>query len=900
MMKRLLMSIVCCSVVLSACSRLTIAQTANSRLDIPTPASVIGHEVGEDYKLARWETIVDYFNRLGDASNRVNVRRIGTSTENNPYLLVEISSADTIANLDRYRTLQSKLADPRKINDEADRQKLLKEAKTTIVVTAALHSSECAGSQMAMELAYKLASANDPLTREILDNCIILLVPSANPDGNNKIIDWYEKYVGTQYEGGWMPWLYQKYAGHDNNRDWFMLNLKETRILTEILYHEWYPTISYDIHQMGNRGARFFVPPFYDPINPNVDPLIHQSLLLIGGHMATELQENGMTGVVYRAIFDNWWQGGNRTTPYRHNVVGILTEAASAKMASPIFQTHRDLRGGGRGFPNHDPAVNFPEPWAGGWWRLRDIVDYELTASKALFTLAARYRDRFVRNHLSLSEKALRLGSDEPPFAWLVPPDQRDPGAAAHMLEILRLSGIEVHQSTDSFIADGRSYPAGTYVLLAKQPYRPHLKDMMERQILPDRKKYEGGPPEAPYDSAGWTLPVQMGVKSVEVVSHFDAPLQRVHQVASTKITPPTTQNGAYITRRWGNADYAAINRLLDDGFDISVLKESFDGYPTGSVIVSSQDRSSDINRNIKKITQEIPARFDRLENLPDQKLLQKMTRPRTALYQPWTSSMDEGWTRLVLEQFEFPYTTIHNADIRAGNLRDRFDAIIIPSMSAKRLMNGASVKDMPPPYSGGIGKDGAMALERFVDQGGTLVLMDAATELATDVFRVPVRNTLKDLPKDAFMCPGSLLRLRVDQNHPLGYGFDNEASATFARSRAFVTGKDALQPSNKKDKTNKDEDNRISIRELTKQEIDAKVSAQQVTSAAHYADSLVLLSGWIYGDQHIRGRTAIAEVQSGQGHIVLLGFRVQFRGQPHNTFKFLFNAIYRSTLNTK
>ena len=878
--------------------------------DVPTPASLIGHEVGADFKLARWETIVEYFRKLDEASDRVNVRWLDTSTEGQPYILAEISSAETIRRLDTYRGFQAKLADPRKITGGADREALLREAKTTIIVTCGLHSTECAGSQMAMELAYNLAAGDDPRTREILDNCIILLVPSANPDGNNKIVDWYEKYLGTPYEGGRMPWLYQKYAGHDNNRDWFMLNLKETRTLTKVMYHEWFPTISWDVHQMGSRGARLFVPPFYDPINPNVDPLIHQSLLLVGGHMATELQENGKTGVVYRAIYDNWWQGGNRTTPYRHNIIGILTEVASAKMASPIFQTHRDLRGGGRGFPSHEPSVTFPEPWRGGWWRLRDIVEYELDAAWGLFTLAARYRDRFVRNHLALSEKALRLGREEPPFAWLVPPGQVDPHAAAHMLEILRLDGIEVHRASAPFVADGTQYPVGTYVLLAEQPFRPHLKDMMERQVLPERRKYKGGPPEAPYDSAGWTLPVQMGVRTVEVVSRFEVALEPVYQVKADTVVPEADRSvTSFITRRRGNSDYAAVNALLHDGFEVSVLSEEHKGYPAGSIVVSGGTRAPALRKRMQERTSRFPARFEAMNTSPEAKTLRRMTEARTALYQPWTASMDEGWTRLILENFGFPYTTVHNAQIRAGSLRDRFDCIILPSLSSKSLLAGASDKDMPLPYAGGIGEDGAMALERFVRQGGTLVLMDRATQFATDVLRTPVRNVLAEVSSDQFLCPGSLLRIRVDNTHPLGYGFGDEASATFARSRAFEIGKAALQPVKRgADRSTTGPENQArgnqagsspksQPRALTKEEIDAKLAGQPVTSVATYSDNLLLLSGWIFGEQYIHNRVAVCEVGYGEGHIVLLGFRVQFRGQPHNTFKFLFNAIYRSTL---
>jgi len=881
------------------------AQTTQAHGDIPTPESVIGHQVGADYKLARWETIVDYFERLGRTSDRVNVRRIGTATEGSPYLLAEISSADTVANLDRYRSLQAQLADPRLIppgDAEGLRrsQPVLAQAKTTILVSCGLHSSECAASQMAMELAYELATGDDPRTREILDNCIILLVPSANPDGNNKIVDWYERYLDTPFEGGRMPWLYQKYAGHDNNRDWFMLNLEETRILTRLLYNEWNPTIMYDVHQMGDSGARFFVPPFFDPVNPNVDPLIHQSLLIIGGHMATELQEQGKTGVVFKAIFDNWWAGGNRTTPYRHNIVGILTEAASAKVASPIFQDYRDLKGGGRGFSEYLPAVNFPEPWPGGWWRLRDVVEYEKIACKSLFTLGARYRDHFIRNHLALSEKALRLGREEPPFAWLVPPDQRDPGAAAHMLEVLRLTGIEVHVADAPFTADGAEYPTGTYVLLAEQPYRAHLKDMMERQDYPHRLAYEDGPAESPYDAAGWTLPLQMGVKSVEVVAPFEAELRLVDVVAARGTAPAdAAPNSALVTRRTGNSDYAAVNALLREGFDVAVMKAEYEGFPAGSIVIRNDGSSSGLLDRVAALVRTTPARFEALSSLPDDGKLRKMRVPRTALYQPWTGSMDEGWTRLVLEQFDFDYTTIHNADIRAGDLRKRFDAIIVADQSLKSLLDGVSDKFMPPPYSGGMGADGAMQLERFVEEGGTLVLLDSATDLATELLRVPARDAVKGLPRDKFFCPGSLLRIRVDNTHPLGYGFDREASANFSHSHAFVIGEEALKPapSAEAEQSTEKESESAAPRIFSKEEIKAKLAAQPVTSVATYADNIILQSGWILGEDYVRGRTAVAEVGYGKGRIVLIGFRAQFRAQPHGTYKFLFNSIYRSAL---
>ncbi len=885
---------------------------AAAAADVPAPERVLGHRVGEDFKLARWETIVRYFEQLGQASDRVRVERIGTTTEGRPFLLAVISSPQTIAQLERYRTLQHKLADPRLIADAAERRRVLREAKATTIITCSLHSTEVAASQMSMELAYELATRDDAEAREILANCIVLLVPCANPDGLDKVIDWYERWLGTPYEGGPMPWLYQKYAGHDNNRDWFMLNLTETRIVTRVLYQQWFPTILYDIHQMGNRGPRFFVPPFFDPVNPNVDPLIHQSLLIIGGHMATELAEAGKTGVVFKAIYDNWWQGGNRTTPYRHNVVGILTEAASVKIASPVFQEYHELRGGRRGMPQYAPAVNFPEPWPGGWWRLRDIVDYEKIATYALLRLSARYRDRFVANHLKLSEKAIRLGRERPPFAWLVPPGQRDPAAAMHMLEVLRLSGIEVHRATGPFEADGVTYPAGTFVLLAAQPYRNHLKDMMERQKYPDRRQYPGGPAEPPYDVAGWTLPLQMGVRSVEVVAPFEAKLTRIDGPIRFEPQPPrVSQSGVvgWAIGRSSNADAAAIWKLLSEGRELYVLKTVLGGQQdsvahggqppstgqlaslaAGTVLVRGDAQSG------LKLAEAGAVHLVPLAKWPDEQLLAPLRKVRVGLYQPWTANMDEGWTRFVLDSFGFEYATVHNAEIRAGNLRERFDCLIVPDMSLRRLLDGYDDKTMPPPYAGGIGPDGAMQLERFVRAGGTLVLMDSATELATRLWRVPVRNVLRDLPQDEFFCPGSILRIRLDPRHPLAYGFDEEAAAYFARSQAFVTGREAYEAAGADRNAQKpgtgDKDAQPALSDA---EIDRLLDAYPTRVVARYSDNVVLLSGYLLGAGHLRGKAAVVEVQSGQGRIVLLGFRVQHRGQSWGTFRLLFNAILSS-----
>jgi len=379
--------------------------------ELISPEEFLGFKVGADFKLARWEQIVKYFNIVGNFSDRVFIRELGKTTEGNPLIMAVISDPQTISERERYKDIQKRLADPRGLSEEEEKL-LIKEGKTVIMVTCNIHSTEIASTQMAIELLYKLADDDDSRTMEILKNDIILLVPSVNPDGVNKVVDWYYQSLDTPWEGGGMPWLYQKYVGHDNNRDWYMLTQVETRILTKILYTEWFPEITYDIHQMGSGGARYFVPPFFDPVNPNVHPLIHESLKLIGGHIVTDLSAEGKTGVITNAIYDNWWHGGNRTSPYRHNMVGLLTEAASVRTASPIFQRKSELSGHRRGLPKYEAQVNFAEPWTGGWWRLRDIVDYEEITCYSIFTVAA-----FI-GHSSICEKSPCL-PDKICYNWI-------------------------------------------------------------------------------------------------------------------------------------------------------------------------------------------------------------------------------------------------------------------------------------------------------------------------------------------------------------------------------------------------------------------------------------------------------------------------------------------------
>ncbi|UCD00284.1 MAG: hypothetical protein JSW66_10455 [Phycisphaerales bacterium] len=847
------------------------------------PAAFIGHEVGADYKLARYEKIREYFEHVAAHSRRVSVREIGLTTEGRNMFIAEITDDASAGKMQKAMENQRRIADPRLLNNEQHERELVAGAKLVVLVNCNLHSTEIASSQMAMELLYDLATGTSRQIEEILEKAVIVLIPSANPDGLNKVVDWYERSLGTPWEGTGMPWLYHKYAGHDNNRDWFMLNLQETRLVTRVLYEQWLPNIVYDIHQMGNSGARLFVPPFFDPKNPNVHPLNDHMMLIIGGHMGAALNRAGKTGILNSAMYDNWWQGGFRTAAYRHNITGILTEAASVLIASPVFQRKSELRGGRRGMPDYAIATNFPEPWPGGWWRLRDIVEYEKIACMSLFTLAARYHDLVKSNTVKQARDAIEKGRTEPPFAWLVPPEQTDARTAAEMLSILHATGIEVHRAQEEFTADGVQYPASTYILYCAQPYRAHLNDMMERQVYPNRSNYPGGPPEAPYDTAGWTLPLQMGVRSVSVNQPFECRARRLETVTLPrgKVTGAGGDLRGYLVRAGANDNYRLLNRLFKAGIGVQVLScASQDALklaarmeaPCGSLLIRDPDAAAP--RLLDGISAEL---IGVQQQYAQSDALRDLSPPRLALYQPWTASIDEGWARLVLDNFEFAYTTVHNAEIRAGNLKSRYDCLLLPSVKSGSIINGRAVDTTEPQYVGGIGSEGIVSLQDFVWAGGTLVCIDRSCNLPIDNFNIPVRNILEGKSSKDFFCPGSVLRIWVDQKHPVGLGCPKWVSGYFARSAAF----ELIGESEKEDKESRRPDLRFPARVV-----------------ARYSDTVLLESGWIRGQELIADKPAIVDVEYGAGRIILLGFAVQHRGQPHGTFRLLFNAIFSSTMD--
>ncbi|MFL6255578.1 MAG: M14 family zinc carboxypeptidase [Pyrinomonadaceae bacterium] len=805
------------------------AAATNGR--VPAPRDVLGFTPGDDRKVADWKQITDYFGRLNARGGRVRVQTIGESTLKRPILAAFISSPENIRELDRYREIQRRLADPRLVQTEAERDRLVREGKTVVVISCSIHSTEIVASQMSMQLAYQLASAQDAETREILDNTILILIPSPNPDGIDIVADWYRRSLGTPWEGSEPPELYHAYAGHDDNRDWFMLNLRETRAVSRLLWKEWFPQIVYDVHQQGSTGSRFFVPPFFDPPNPHIAPLLLREVGLIGHKIAADTEAAGYQGVVTNAMYDTWWHGGFRTAPYFHNSVGILTEAASARLLTPVKVTPEQLRRSSvRGMPTalpDSPTTNFPDPWPGGEWRAQDIMGLELVASRAVLSMAAKYRERYLRNFYELGRRALDWSpaDRDEVLAYIIPAGQGKDEAVAKLVTLLVEQGVEVHRMDaelhlmlaaqhGTVYNDAKQpppeWPSGSYLVYLRQPYRSNVQALFERQLYPDR--LAGGAPERPYDVAGWTLPMQMGVEAYPVHS----------------IREPESQRRLTLVK-----DESEVRRDLGLNTTISGKNK----------IIESDRRGQ----------------YDLRTTLIDSPIQNPVKRPvRLALYKSWTGSMDEGWTRWLFDTFNVPYTSLRDADVRAGKLSAKYDVIVLPSMRLREIVEGRAKETAPAELTGGITEAGVANLRRFVEEGGTLVCWDDSTELPLKHFNLPVRNVLDGLRPTDFYCPGSVLRVEVETSHPLARGYGAQADAYFVNSAAF---------------------------EVTD-------TARAHVVARYAGKDEVLRSGWLLGADKLAGRAALVEATLGRGRVILFGFRPQHRGQTWGTFNFIFNAI--------
>jgi hypothetical protein len=841
-----------------------VATGAAAQAKVTSPEDHFGFRLGSDGNIARWDRIVDYFKLLEKESPRLKVVDMGPSTMGHPFLLVIVSSPENLAGLDRLREINARISDPRRV-PASEIESLIRDGKAVICQSMSLHATEIGGTQMAPELAYDLAVRGDEETLRILDNVIFLMIPSFNPDGQIMVTDWHTRTRGTAYEGGSPPWLYHKYAGHDNNRDGDFLNLVESVYAAKIMYRDWPPQAYIDHHHMGSYGARFYVPPYGDPIRPHADPLIWREISWYGAHIAYKLEENGKSGILNAAQFPGWGHfGWHWITPF-HNIAGMLTESASAKGAFPLYIHPEQLQAGARQFPDYEAQSTFPNPWPGGWWRLRDIVEQKKISAWALLDIAARNRETVLRNAYLKARRQTERGAEGKPRAYIVPMAQHDPLTAAKMINTLLQSGIEIRRARAAFTAGGVAYPEGSFLISPAQPKMGLIRNLIDRTVYPDNAwtRDRDGQPLRPYDSATHTMNEFMGVR----VDPVDDDVQGDFQVLAG---PVEVKGGfapgkpAYRLDTRLNDSFKAANILLGKGVAVRRVEAELAGFRPGDFIVAGG--RDDVLRDAAERT---GVDFQALDALPAEGT-REVKRPRIGMYHRyWGGNMDEGWTRLLLETFAFPYTSLLDADIRKGSLNARFDVVVLPSDQAALLTGdipGSSRRfaaaSYPPEFRSGLGKDGLAALQAFVEKGGTLVALREAGHVVIDRFGLSVRNTVAGLGTKEFFCPGSTIRAVFDTRHPLAWGMPEDGLILSWNGPAFEV---LPGPDNERYRT-----------------------------VVRYADRGLLGSGWLIGEQHLAGKPAMIEAEHGRGRVVLIGFPAQHRSQTHGTFKLLFNALMR------
>jgi hypothetical protein len=822
--------------------------------EIPSPEAYFGHQMGADRQLAHWDQLVEYYHLLDASSERLKVVEAGLSTMGNPFLVLYITSPENHAQLDELKAMNATLTDPRDATVDAV-EAAIAGGKAVVTQSYGLHSSEVAASQTAAEVAWEMVTRSDDDMLRILDNTVAIMIPCFNPDGEIMITEWYRETVGTEYEGSSLPWLYHKYIGHDNNRDAFMQNTVESQYGAESIFREWVPQAYVDHHQMGAYGARLYVPPYAEPTRPSADPLVWREMSWYGAHIAYKEEEAGVQGVVNAAIYSGWGHFGfHWITPF-HNIAGMLTESASARLATPIF-VHPDQLRGSRGLPAYEEQTTFPNPWKGGWWTVRDIVEQQKIASFATLDIAARNRETVLRTSYLKAARQTERGAALEHAAYLIPADQHDPMTMEKMVGKLLGQGIEVRRANTPFTHESRVYGAGSYAVTMAQPKMGVIRWLLGRTYYPDNTftRNRDGSPMRPYDMTTDNIAEFMGVAVYTAASMPAMAMEVIEEPAYSRGRVAAGQR--YVLNGRLNDSFRAVNLLIDQGARVSRVTE---GDQLGDFLVETSSQTAgdvalETGVNFGSASLEVTGT--------------PISRERVGMYQPYFGgNMDEGWTRLTLETFGFPYSTIRDAEI-LGSLND-YDVVVLPTTSLSRMMGDSTPEDnygrgaagYPPEYRSGFGEAGVDSLEAWVLRGGRLVTFGEAGDLPLTHFDLPITNVIEGVSSNEFWSPGATLNVRVNNEHALTYGMPANALAILFRGGQVYR----VDPSGRND---------------------------HIERLITFRERDVLRSGWLVGEQIIAEKAAMVRARYGRGDVVLIGIRAQHRMQTHGTFKLVFNAL--------
>jgi len=831
-------------------------RSVTATAQIPTPASVLGHNPGDDFYLADYDDAIKYFHALAASSDRIKMFKVGKSTRGEDYEIALISSPENLARLDEYKSIARKLADSRSLTD-AQAHELARTSKVIVHIDGGLHSDEVAGGQHSIQLAYKLVSSQgDPQIDAILNNVILMLWPTINPDGQNMVVSWYHRNLGTPFEVAPMPWLYQEYVGHDNNRDGYMLNMLESQVVTRTEM-EYSPVIFYCQHQTAPFPARIWIPPFADPISSNISPYMRSWLNVVGTQMSAALQEQHLPGAISQDEFDNWYPGFLDFTHVFRNEISFFTETALYRYATPRFYTVNDFPK-----PSQDlkALTMYTDPWQGGWWHLSDAVRYMVAASMSVLDTSSKYREQLLYNRWQAAHDNIEHFKHAAPYAYVLPNPQADTPEAALLAQKLIDNGLEVHRVARPFHANGIDYPAGSWVVLMDQPFSGLAKELFEAQHYP-QAILDGSakPVTLPYDVTGWTLPMQMGVRVDAVTDPVGEDQRSALELVAKVDALSVTVEGAgptFVLSHKPNASFVAVNEILASGGSVGFSRDEVqtaEGSESGAFIVTGIGREK-----LLSVAQKYGVGAVSTARAPQTIAIHKA---RVALYRPWQPSIDEGWTRWILEKYGFAPESLYNAGVKAGNLHARFDTIILPDMSKTQFTDGFKPGLVPSEYAGGIDNDGVASLREFVRAGGTLVAFNQTSSSLIDLFGLPVTNILAGVKSDQFFCSGALLRIEVkDSARPALYGLPADPIVMFERGPAFAP----------------------------------KPGFTGTILASYSPGTNPLESGVLLHPEKIEGQAAAIEVSYGKGRIYLYGFKPQWRAQSHGAYKFFMNTLYR------
>ena len=849
--------------------------TAQSLQPILTPGQHFGFQPGADRFLLDYEELISYLQNLDLASPKLKMVEIGKSPMGRTMYIAFISSEQNIKNLDQLKKINHKLAlDPNL--SETERASLFKDGKVFFLATLSMHSGEVAPAQAAPLIAHQLLTTDDPQILKWLDDVVYMMVPNHNPDGMDLVVHHYRKYKDTKYEGGSLPGVYHKYVGHDNNRDFVTLTQEDTRAISGIFSQDWFPQVMIEKHQMGSTGPRYFVPPMHDPIAENIDANLWNWTKIFGSNMITDMTEAGLAGVCHSCIFDDYWPGSTETCIWK-NVIGMLTEMASIKYATPIFIEPNELSVYGKGLSEYKKSINMPLPWPGGWWRLSEMLEYEIESTMSILKTASRYRKEILELRNDLCRKEVQNGRTKPPYYYVLPINQHDQSELVGLVNLLREHGVKVYRLSSSAMVGDKSFAAGDIVVPLAQPFRPFIKEVMEKQQFPLRHYTPNGKIIRPYDITSWSLPLHRGVKAIEVhnrADDFEHFLREIEQdFTLAKEVQPNFE--AAIFNAKNNESFKAVFQALKQGLKVERFnsKANLNGetIPKGSFIINNDPQLRTI---IKGLTT-----GPMILNEPVTLETTPLNLPRIALVETFFHDMDAGWTRFVFDSYSIPFTVVHPGDFEKTDFSKNFDMIVFPDVDKSILMEGKYksrdryyISDYPPEYTKGIGKKGKEKLMTFLDKGGIIVSWGRSTGLFMgkleivrgkddkEEFQLPVRDISENIQKAGLFCPGSLMKTVLRQDHPLTYGMPKEIGVFFRGRPVFTTS-------------------------IPNFDMDRRVIGK-------FLERDILMSGYCEKQEKVGNKSNLVWLKKGKGQLVLFGFNPQFRASTQVAFKLLFNAV--------